>query len=32
MDSKTRSPVDRDAVVLTIENGMTVFFKKIRPQ
>ena len=32
MDPKTHNPVDKDAVVLTIENGKSVFFKKIRPQ
>ncbi|GAB1428779.1 ABC transporter substrate-binding protein [Aminivibrio sp.] len=32
MDPKTHNPVDKDAVVLTIKDGKSIFFKKIRPQ
>ena len=32
MDPKTHNPLDKDAVVLTVQDGKSVFFKKIRPQ
>ena len=32
MDPKTHNPVDKDAVVLTVKDGKSIFYKKIKPE
>ncbi len=32
MDPETHNPVDKDAVVLTVQGGKSIFYKKIKPE